>query len=476
MGYDINKIKEDFLDILTETQEVDCELSVDQVFEDWQKNKCAFLNNPCFENLIYEVPETVHFQLDGNSCNHHFTQFIDWLWFHGRYESYNINSEMTSLDAAVEFLRSNKDSFFNNTVTVAYPNIPEIKIGMNITKALKFFFSNENQLKTIQDRMSVAIQMNKIEGKLCFSIHPLDYLTVSVNNHNWRSCHALDGEYRAGNLSYMTDKHTIVCYLKSSENERLPGCPSYVPWNSKKWRVLLYIDPNTGITFAGRQYPIASIEGLNTLLPHLVKILSVYNRNWTSGSLKWKQNYINSLLPDESLWAKYLEIYHVIRDLNHVINDCKQGLHYNDLLRSSVYDYPYYLEPSWIQLPSSLSQFATEIHPLMTIGNEVKCLHCGKNYIEAGENTMLCPECELRYGTVDNDSYGHCDYCGARHYYDDLIYVEYGDVTLCPSCFERHAVRCDRCDRYMLTEEAHYDESRNEYYCADCWEEIDEED
>ena len=28
-----------------------------------------------------------------------------------------------------------------------------------------------------------------------------DYLSLSENAFNWRSCHALDGEYRAGNLS-----------------------------------------------------------------------------------------------------------------------------------------------------------------------------------------------------------------------------------------------------------------------------------
>ena len=43
-----------------------------------------------------------------------------------------------------------------------------------------------------------------MEGYLYLSIHPLDYLSISETNHGWRSCHALDGEYRNGNLSYLT--------------------------------------------------------------------------------------------------------------------------------------------------------------------------------------------------------------------------------------------------------------------------------
>ena len=106
------------------------------------------------------------------------------------------------------------------------------------------------------------IQENKVTGTLCFSVHPLDFLSSSENNYNWRSCHALDGEYRAGNLSYMLDKSTIICYLKGAEKVKLPLFPEYIPWNNKKWRVLLHFSENWDIIFAGRQYPFESEEGI----------------------------------------------------------------------------------------------------------------------------------------------------------------------------------------------------------------------
>lgn len=85
----------------------------------------------------------------------------------------------------------------------------------------------------------MLIQEDKVTGILCLSIHPLDYLSLSENTYNWRSCHALDGEYRAGNLSYMMDNTTVVCYLKGEDEAELPHFPAEVKWNSKKWRMLL---------------------------------------------------------------------------------------------------------------------------------------------------------------------------------------------------------------------------------------------
>ena len=85
----------------------------------------------------------------------------------------------------------------------------------------------------------MILQEDKIEGTLCFSVHPLDFLSSSENTYNWRSCHSLDGEFCAGNLSYMADSATMICYLKSDKEEILPRFPEDIPWNNKKWRVFL---------------------------------------------------------------------------------------------------------------------------------------------------------------------------------------------------------------------------------------------
>ena len=113
-------------------------------------------------------------------------------------------------------------------------------------------------------------------------MHPLDFLSLSENNSNWRSCHALDGDYRAGNLNYMADDVTIVAYIKSSSgDEKLREFPKSVPWNNKKWRALLFI--NEDVCYLGRQYPFAAagVEDLLEKVLHELK-LAPEDSQWTT--------------------------------------------------------------------------------------------------------------------------------------------------------------------------------------------------
>jgi hypothetical protein len=63
------------------------------------------------------------------------------------------------------------------------------------------------------------LQQNKITGRLCFSVHPLDFLSMSENNCGWRSCQALDGDFRAAALAYMIDSSTVVAYIEEEDTE-----------------------------------------------------------------------------------------------------------------------------------------------------------------------------------------------------------------------------------------------------------------
>ena len=128
----------------------------------------------------------------------------------------------------------------------------DVKLGMKLVKAFKFFEQDKVTLETIQNEASRLIQEDKIEGKLRVSVHPLDFLSASENTYNWRSCHALDGEYRAGNLSYMCDRSTVMVYLCTEDKKKLPRFPASVPWYSKKWRMLLHFSDNWDMIFAGR--------------------------------------------------------------------------------------------------------------------------------------------------------------------------------------------------------------------------------
>ena len=253
---ELQEIKDRFKAVLRYSQNVD-DPQIDELFENWLTSKEVLFDNVLGKQLIKEFPDEVLFTLSPESRESNFRDFL-----------YKVGSK--GLDNLCDFLESQKDNFYDNIVNTdyEYSNIV-IKKGSKIIKAFKHFIINDSLCKQLQDEASILIQDNKITGTFCISIHPLDYLSSSENCHKWRSCHALDGEYRAGNLSYMTDECTTVCYIKTTNSKvKLPNFPPDVLWNDKKWRMLLYF-PNVtdknfvhyGEVFAGRQYP-RRLEGV----------------------------------------------------------------------------------------------------------------------------------------------------------------------------------------------------------------------
>jgi hypothetical protein len=56
---------------------------------------------------------------------------------------------------------------------------------MKLAKAFKFFTDSKTVLYDLQNRASQIIQEDKVEGTLCLSVHPLDFLSSSMNTYNW---------------------------------------------------------------------------------------------------------------------------------------------------------------------------------------------------------------------------------------------------------------------------------------------------
>ena len=227
----MTEIKKQFDKVIAWSQPGISEPKTDKLFEKWKTAKAKIIKAFGGE-LIYEFPEKVSFDLEETSKWTRLENFISYVW-------------STGYADLGRFLEHQREGFFDNCVIEEHvvPNNKRTIITKNskIVKAFKYFIENEKELNDLQSKASQIIQESKLEGTLCFSVHPLDYLSVSENAYNWRSCHALDGEYRAGNLSYMMDSSTIVCYLKGDKDTKLPNFPEDVIWNNKKWRVLLYL-------------------------------------------------------------------------------------------------------------------------------------------------------------------------------------------------------------------------------------------
>ena len=71
------------------------------------------------------------------------------------------------------------------------------------------------------------------------------------------------------------------------------------------------------------------------------------------------------------------------------------SLHFNDLLFSHRY------EPMY----SSRYVYHNDDNiPLLEIGADVKCMHCGQDYIYGESDSMLCKSCAIDMEIIDPDS------------------------------------------------------------------------
>lgn len=420
------EIWEDVESVIRYSQEYCDEMSIDltELRTKWEHNKKKWLD--MWGGPILEAPQPITFSLSQENKDKEITEFCEWI--ERKYHDYDLS----------DFVWAVRQSFFQNKVpsTDTWQNYPQgIKEGMKITKAFKYFVEDKDKLEDIRTEASRVIQKDKINGTLVFSVHPLDYLSISETTYNWRSCHAMDGDYRLGNLNYMADACTVVCYIKDSSGSKykLPNFPESVPWNSKKWRVLLYM--GNGATIASRQYPFVA-QDILPIIDH--ELAQPWNTTgFTLGSESWVT---------DSLF-----------DMRSQTVDAPHTGQFNDTRISTCYVDIWH--KGWAREP-------------MTIGEPIHCLHCGKDY-SAGADTFLCFDCECDYGTQARDDVFVCDCCGYRKPIDELYQTQDGSY-ICESCMQEETVTCADCGELVFYDLAMYSKKHDNYYCQACWIYVDD--
>ena len=421
-AFNIDKIQDEFNKVMIFSQDLES-VDTDKLFKTWLKSKERFIQK--WGGLTKEIPN-VSVPMSLQSKIQKKIDFERLCYMVLGEEAYNFMN------------RQEVGEFFENRVSEDFVTSDGKKInkGAKLSKSIKNFSNNKELIDRIQTALSREIQDNKLTGTLVMSVHPLDFISSSENTHNWRSCHALDGEYRAGNLSYMQDKYTFICYLKSDgENQILPRFPEEVKWNSKKWRVLMFLSEDEKTLMAGKQYPFENNNILNELFKQL--IAEVYPNDWSEG---WCDEY----------------------RANMMMKDALGSLHFNDCLISSSYHPVIKWDKSLGELDSDeLEKNLYKSSRMMTIGDALECLCCGQ--MVSMSESVLCDEC---------GDYLYCDCCGEPVSEDDM-YVLNGDY-LCPNCYDEIAMYCENCDCCVDTrvEDVCYDEETDMYYCYDCYDDL----
>ena len=468
----LSEIKSDFYRVIQYSQNIP-DPKIDRLFDVWMECKRDFIE--LFGGqYIYEFPEKVSFDLGPKEKHDRVIRFAG-----------QVASQWGYTDLA-EFIERQEDGFFQNLTVEDYTawDGKVIRKGSKLVKAFRHFVKdNDRSLFDIQNEASRIIQEDKIEGTLCLSVHPLDFLSLSENTYNWRSCHSLDGEYRAGNLSYMMDKNTFICYLKGADNIELVAFPQEVKWNSKKWRVLLYLSDDWNMIFAGRQYPFESKTGMDIVLKDLlpaVKICNSDNDNSRYNKFSWadwNNVIIDSCVLTNSIHldfeSMYVPVGTELMPLDELFAVGDGAKNYNDVLHSSCYKPIYtfrYMKHFWADEGGSLMTHRDSTK--FNIGGFTYCLRCGEKECLTGADTMMCEKCELEYGTSENDLFTTCDSCGRRIYTDEVYAV--GDEGWCQHCFDKYAHRCEVCGEAVYEDQIHYHEPTQQYVCDYCLEDLNE--
>ena len=442
-----DEIKTAFDEVLCYSQNLS-KVNTDFIFQKWLENKKFFIEH--WGALVYEIGE-VSFELDDIKKKELFENFLDFL-----------NYTMGNQSMAHFVQTQGVEGFFQNAVQEDYEVSKDKTIpkGMKLMKALKFFENDLQALDYIQNKGSSIIQENCVHGTLCFSVHPLDYLSVSENPYHWRSCHALDGDYRMGNLGYMMDRSTIICYLRGADGIKLERFPDNVLWNGKKWRCLMHFaaDPYNAI-FAGRQYPFTAPKALEIIQPKLLQSLGMNLRHWTN----WYNDcYQSHIFTDGSLMdlnAKHIPIKNRVSAITDIVIDAENSHHYNDLLYSTCYTNPYYCwnKADWddIKVP---------------VGYNVPCVCCGSEAVYEND-TMICEKCWSEEEDSIETPVLECACCGEFYGENYLYWLEGEEVWVCPHCYETEYKQCQECGYDVRAEDIVWYAEEGKFICPSCAEE-----
>lgn len=282
-------------------------IGVDAWLQHWAKDKIKLyklLNNQFIYKIPFEYKKNeaeLYNQMYSLIDKHDFVQnFLDWTWYCRRelneYKE-NSSSKIVNLFKADVFVSNQIDYSFKFIM----PNKKELQIqkGMKpikaISKVLKYFsplikeskndendFAKtfEQQFEDFRIKHSLILNDNQVKGDMVFSIHPLDFLTMSDNNSDWISCMSWKdgGCYHVGTIEMMNSNNVICCYLESKEPYFFDNNQQ---WSNKKWRQLFYVTKD--IIVSGKPYPYHN----NDITKHFLQVL----RDLAKNNLNWNYNF-----------------------------------------------------------------------------------------------------------------------------------------------------------------------------------------
>lgn len=313
--------------------------------------------------------------------------------------------ELLSVKEAVSVMYNNhylagqtfcKDYVFKSPIT---NKVVKLQRGGKISKALKHFISDPEVLNNIQVLYSQILNDKFLRGTLCLSIHPMDYLTASVNDSGWDSCYnTMDkGQYCASTLCLNNSPNTFIAYLKS-DRDMVIGYNDDITWNNKKWRTWVTLGEDNEVCHIGRNYPYENGE----LMSQVVSMVA-------------------------DLAKKDYEGFVTNNGFVHIITPYNM---YNDAEHSELY----------VAMTETYA-LKSEIYP--------------PEKITVSPNGSICPICGDCFDNIEEDvvcancgDFDTCHNCGGIAHDGDRIWVNSIEAYVCDGCSCEYSY-CEECDEYF---------------------------
>lgn len=479
-------------------------LSVDSWLQDWANNKTK-LYKLLGNNLIYEIP----FEYEENEgiINQRIRAFCNFNegWFSNLYdwtrekveplieedksthdEGYvGIDKFIYVIQALLIYPKAYfiKDEFSygsikiklkDNKKTLSLPKgikpIRFISRFLNYCKDIEGAYELINEFNEIREAHSRIFNSKKMKGTLAFSIHPLDYMTMSDNSLNWSSCMSWRqrGCYRVGTIEMMNSNNVICCYIKGSEPFEIKEGDKTISWNNKKWRQLIYVTKD--IIVSGKAYPYQKKDFTKAILTTLRKL--------AKENLNWDYSFgIEEYMDMKSVWslrkmvAERSKMKHDSASKEHKILFDTKGM-YNDMLNDKNTAY-------WCirnKVPHT---------KIISYSGKAPCLCCRKPIIDLWEDeyweddhtpdsynsrysntgSVICSDC------LNNNF--ECDFCGGQEPRDQRVSITLSNgekSEICKSCAKRYVKKCPDCgEPFFVTAYRAYKDSiclNNDIICS----------
>lgn len=313
------------------------------------------------------------------------------------------------------------DNVYSRCDTIAFPtpNGKELKISSG-AKLVKFIGKLAKAYdvpgyEEFRIEHSQIVNAAHIEGELCLSIHPLDFITLSENESDWTSCMNWHerGCYRRGTVEMMNSASVVVAYIKSKGD--MAPFPGFT-WNNKKWRQLFVVTPE--IIAGIKSYPYYSMEISGEAEKWIAEIMNAAGYKYNIGTL-------NHLEYDDCDNCFYDPNGDKSKEVNYRFETTAM---YNDFgcatNHAVILNEIYAKDRSYREYNYS---------------GAAQCVWCGEflpeliyNYDD--DTWSLSPEILVCHDCGAPDT--RCNECGVNYDADEMIRVD--DLYICPHCAERY--------------------------------------